>query len=79
MSLSLEKGLRLLQSLSERTDAEWHGLSLKDVAAAGELDKATAYRLLRSLAKYGFVTQDERGRYAVGSAALALAHAAFQS
>jgi len=79
MSLSLEKGLRLLQSLSERTDGEWHGLSLKDVAAASELDKATAYRLLRSLAKYGFVSQDERGRYAVGSAALALAHAAFQS
>jgi len=79
MSLSLEKGLRLLQALSERTDGEWHGLSLKDVAAAGELDKATAHRLLRSLAKYGYVTQDERGRYAVGSAALALAHAAFQS
>jgi DNA-binding IclR family transcriptional regulator len=79
MSLSLEKGLRLLRSLSEHTEGEWHGLSLKDVAAAGELDKATAHRLLRSLAKYGYVTQDERGRYAVGSAALALAHAAFQA
>ncbi|GAC1616491.1 MAG: IclR family transcriptional regulator [Candidatus Elarobacter sp.] len=79
MSLSLEKGLRLLRSLSDRTDGEWHGLSLKDIAAASELDKATAHRLLRSLAKYGYVTQDERGRYAVGSAALALAHAAFQS
>ncbi|HEY0381510.1 MAG TPA: IclR family transcriptional regulator [Candidatus Elarobacter sp.] len=79
MSLSLEKGLRLLESLRERTDGEWHGLSLKDVAAASALDKATAYRMLRSLAKYGYVTQDERGRYAVGSAALALAHAAFQS
>src|SRR4030088_3513733 len=79
MSLSLEKGLRLLQSLSERTEGEWHGLSLKDVAAMSELDKATAHRLLRSLGKYGYVTQDERGRYAVGSAALALAHAAFQA
>ena len=79
MSQSLEKGLRLLQTLGERADGEWHGLSLKDVAASSELDKATAHRLLRSLAKYGFVVQDERGRYAVGSAALALAHAAFQS
>ncbi|MDB5029278.1 MAG: transcriptional regulator, IclR family [Candidatus Eremiobacteraeota bacterium] len=79
MSLSLEKGLRLLQTLSDRTDAEWHGLSLKDVAASSELDKATAHRLLRSLAKYGYVAQDERGRYAIGSAALALAHAAFES
>ncbi|HEX3463078.1 MAG TPA: IclR family transcriptional regulator [Candidatus Elarobacter sp.] len=79
MSQSLEKGLRLLQALGERADAEWHGLSLKDVASASSLDKATAHRLLRSLAKYGYVVQDERGRYAVGSAALALAHAAFES
>jgi DNA-binding IclR family transcriptional regulator len=79
MSLSLEKGLRLLRSLSERTEGEWHGLSLKDIAAASELDKATAHRLLRSLAKYGYVTQDERGRYAIGAAAVALGHAAFES
>lgn len=79
MSLSLEKGLRLLQALSERTEREWHGLTLKEVAAASELDKATAYRLLRSLAKYRYVAQDERGRYSIGSAALALAQAAFQS
>jgi DNA-binding IclR family transcriptional regulator len=79
MSRSLEKGLRLLQALSEQSGGEWHGLSLKDVAASSELDKATAHRLLRSLAKYGYVVQDERGRYAIGSAALALAHAAFAS
>jgi IclR family transcriptional regulator, acetate operon repressor len=79
MSLSLEKGLRLLQALSARVEDEWHGLSLKDVSAMSELDKATAHRLLRSLAKYGFVVQDEHGRYALGSASLALAHAAFQA
>ena len=77
MSQSLEKALRLLQTLSERTEHEWHGFTLKDISAANALDKATAHRLLRSLATFGYVVQDDRGRYAVGPGALALAQAAF--
>lgn len=79
MSLSLEKGLRLLLAVSESGAREFHGVPLKDLAAATDLDKATAHRLLRSLARYDFVQQDEGGGYALGNAARALAHAATQS
>lgn len=79
MSLSLEKGLRLLLVLSEHAKGGGHGLALRDLAAESELDKATAYRLLRSLGKYAFIEQDEGGHYALGTGALGLAQAAFRS
>lgn len=79
MSQSLEKGLGLLVALSDHAHDGGRGLALREVAAAGGLDKATAHRLLQSLRKFALVAQDERGRYKLGTGALALAHAALSS
>ena len=60
---ALERGLRLLMAL--RYD---EGQKLSDVARATGLDKATASRLLRSLAQYSFVLKDGNDRYRLGPA-----------
>lgn len=60
---ALERGLRLLMAL--RYD---EGQKLSDVARATSLDKATASRLLRSLAQYSFVLKDGNDRYRLGPA-----------
>jgi DNA-binding IclR family transcriptional regulator len=79
MSASLEKGLAVLTTLAEHAHNGGRPLALREVAAASGLDKATAYRLLRSLRKFALVVQDEEGRYGLGTGALALAQAAFRS
>ncbi|SDO12154.1 IclR family transcriptional regulator [Polaromonas sp. JS666] len=60
---ALERGLRLLMAL--RYD---EGKKLSDLARATDLDKATASRLLRSLALFSFVLKDEQDRYRLGPA-----------
>lgn len=60
---ALERGLRLLMSL--RYD---EGKKLSDLSRATEIDKATASRLLRSLAVFSFVLKDEQDRYRLGPA-----------
>ncbi|WP_198084118.1 IclR family transcriptional regulator [Variovorax sp. E3] len=60
---ALERGLRLLMAL--RYDK---GQKLSEVARATGLDKATASRLLRSLAQYSFVLKDGEERYRLGPA-----------
>lgn len=60
---ALERGLRLLMAL--RYD---EGHKLSDLSRATGLDKATASRLLRSLAQYSFVLKDGADRYRLGPA-----------
>ena len=60
---ALERGLRLLMAL--RYD---EGQKLSDLSRATGLDKATASRLLRSLAQYSFVLKDGNERYRLGPA-----------
>lgn len=60
---ALERGLRLLMAL--RYD---EGQKLSDLSRATGLDKATASRLLRSLAQYSFVLKDGNDRYRLGPA-----------
>lgn len=60
---ALERGLRLLMAL--RYD---EGQKLSDLSRATGLDKATASRLLRSLAQYSFVLKDGSERYRLGPA-----------
>ena len=54
---SVERALRVLRVMSEGG-----GVRLTDIAAAADLDKATALRLLDVMAREGFT-----GRYAVGA------------
>ena len=50
---SVERALRVLRVMSEGG-----GVRLTDIAAAADLDKATALRLLDVMAREGFVTRD---------------------
>lgn len=63
----------VLADLCEKEDGA--RVPLRQVAAAAEMNKSTAYRLLQSFSKYGFVEFDENGAYGLGSATLLLARA----
>lgn len=60
---SLVRALTLLEHVSRRE----HGVALTDAAQAAGLAASTAHRLLKSLERMGFVSQDEeRGLWFVG-------------
>jgi len=69
---SVQKACRILRAL---TDARTTRLT--DIAAAAGLDKATALRLLETLARDGFVTRDaETKQYSIGTELFVLGAAA---
>jgi len=77
MSQTLERGITLLMHLSDIALAQDDPkVALKDIAAGVALDKATAFRLLKSLEKFKLVESDGKGNYWTGSAALILSQAA---
>ncbi|MEQ8345099.1 MAG: IclR family transcriptional regulator [Sneathiellaceae bacterium] len=70
----LRRAARLLKALSE---APAEGARLADLAAAAELDPATAHRLLATLCEEGLAERDgDSRRYAIGLDFFALAAAA---
>lgn len=76
MSRTLEQGLKLLMVLADLCEQEDGArVPLRQIAAAANMNKSTAYRLLQSFSKYGFVEFDENGAYGLGSATLLLARA----
>ncbi len=56
---SVERALRLLLQIAADGSK---GLALSDLAARVKLDRSTTHRLLASLARFGLVEQDRRGR-----------------
>ena len=77
MSQTLERGISLLMHLSEIALGQGDPrVPLKDIATAVSMDKATAFRLLKSLEKFKLVEDDGKGNYWIGSAALVLSQAA---
>lgn len=64
---ALERGLSLLCVLDAAD-----GLSLSEAARRAKLNKTTAFRLMRSLERNGFVTRDEDDRYRFGARLLEL-------
>jgi len=70
---SVDKALVLLGILAE---AGPEGMTLRDIAAAGDLNKASVHRLLRALMHRGYADQSPSDqRYRLGDAALELGHA----
>lgn len=49
------------------------GIGLSEASRRAGLNKTTAFRLLKSLVRLGFVHRDERDAYTLGPAILALA------
>jgi DNA-binding IclR family transcriptional regulator len=58
-SRSLAKGLQIVESLSARPNP----MSLRDIAAASGLGKASALRLLRTLQAAGYIQRDANDNY----------------
>lgn len=77
MSQSVERAAQLLLWLADRAIEDGHlDHGLKEMAEGAGLDKATAHRLARSLAKYGLVRHDDVSRrYQLGAAAIRLGRA----
>jgi IclR family transcriptional regulator, acetate operon repressor len=75
MARAVERALRLLMAIAEPANEESSGL--RHLAAAADVDKATALRLLRTLQATRMVEQRADGSYALGSSTLRLARAAF--
>ncbi len=66
---ALAKGLKILKLLEHARN----GMGTTEVANQMSIDKSSASRLLRTLANYGFVEQDEvTARYTLGSQLLSL-------
>ncbi len=61
---SVEKALALVEVLA---GAGPNGLALKDVVRETGMNKASAHRLLQTLARSGYAEQDAAGRYRFGS------------
>lgn len=59
---ALERGLALLCVLDAR-----EGLSLSEAARRAAINKTTAFRLMRSLERHGFVERGEDDRYRFGA------------
>lgn len=70
MSLTVDKALDLLNFFNQSRMR----IGLSEFARLAKIDKATAFRLLSSLAKHGLVEQDTQSRaYRLGAATLRLA------
>ncbi|WP_193105571.1 IclR family transcriptional regulator [Brachybacterium sp. FME24] len=69
---SVDKALVLLEILAS---AGPEGMTLRDLAAAGDFNKASVHRLLRALMHRGFADQSPTDQqYRLGAAALELGH-----
>jgi DNA-binding IclR family transcriptional regulator len=68
-SQTLERGLRVLRVLAEHPD----GLSVTDLAAALETNRAGVYRLLAPLLDARLVARDGSGRHTLGAGLIELA------
>lgn len=68
-----QRTLRILSLLSQSHEA---GLTISEVAAATELDRATAYRLLQALADNDYVMRSANKRYHLGVATMHIGLAA---
>ena len=66
---SLLRGLDLLRLAASRRD----GMSLSELAAASNLQKTTAYNLLRTLCARDFLVKDSKNRFQLGPAVFELA------
>ena len=66
---SLLRGLELLQIAAAAPD----GLTLSEIAEKANLQKSTAYNLLRTLCAKGFLEKDSSGRFRAGITLTALA------
>jgi DNA-binding IclR family transcriptional regulator len=70
MNSSVDRAIRIIELLNQLG----RPTALKDVAKAANLNKATAYRLLRSLCERGLVQNiGDSGNYALGPACLTFA------
>ncbi len=70
MSSTVDKALSLLELFS----AQQPELGLSEIARLADIDKATAHRLLSTLAKRGFLEQNEQTRlYRIGVSVIRLA------
>ncbi len=65
---ALERGLALISVLDYG-----EGIGLSEASRRAGLNKTTAFRLLKSLVRLGFVHRDERDAYTLGPAIQALA------
>lgn len=72
---SLERALDLLETLGKAEGA----LPLGELARRVNLHKSTVYRLLQTLGKRGYVTQDADGRYRLGLRIVGLSSALLDS
>jgi DNA-binding IclR family transcriptional regulator len=70
-SLTLDRGLRALQVLTEHPD----GLSVSELAAALETHRAAVYRLLGSLGDHHLVRREADGRFTLAPGLIELAAA----
>jgi DNA-binding IclR family transcriptional regulator len=71
----LERALRLLEEL-----ADGSSMKLSDLSESLEMSSSTVYRLLTTLANYGYVDHNSRtGGYKLGFACLELAHSFLRS
>lgn len=68
-SQTLSRGIRALEVLADSSA----GLSIADVAAALEVHRSNAYRILRTLEEHSLVFRDDAGKFSIGPGMAALA------
>jgi len=56
---NLEKGIAVLELLSENSS----GLSLQEIKSTLDISQTTAYRILNTLVRLGYLSYNEQGRY----------------
>ena len=72
---SLERALILLERLSEHPQ----GCYIRDLSKMTSLHKSTIHRLLQTLMKYGYVGENDSGRYHLGTKPLLLSSSILES
>jgi len=77
-SAAIMRGMSTLQTLSRGLDAleiismQAHGLTVSDIAADLGVDRAVAYRIVRTLQSHGLVTRTSQGKVRLGAAVATL-------
>lgn len=69
---TLERGLDILMGLAAAREP----MTVAELATSVNMPKSTVYRFLMVLRSYGLAEENERGRYHVGTRAMALGYAA---
>src|SRR5699024_1836333 len=75
---AIMRGMSTLQTLSRGLDAldiismQAHGLTVSDIAADLGVDRAVAYRIVRTLQSHGLVTRTSQGKVRLGAAVATL-------